>query len=107
MAPSVRAGLEHVRLVRNEIGVALQKSPKEWQFDFLPVVFRGLRAEVDVAQLLPIASSPAAVRPGTHHQDVRDPRVLPLGPAVSFERTKQILSIVPATYRHHRATNVF
>src|ERR1700752_1203709 len=47
------------------------------------------------------------MKPRTHYQHIVDARVLLLDPAISFQRTIQILVVVPTADSHYRSPNVF
>ena len=102
----MRAGLEDVRLGRRVVRVALEEATEERQFDLLAIELRGLRAEIDVAQLVAIATAPAAVRPRAHHEHVGDAGVHPLGRAICLQRAEQIFRVVPAADGHDGAVDV-
>src|SRR5437762_8990906 len=68
--PLVRAGPERQRLWQIEGALFLQVKSQEARQHVLPIILRGLTAEIDRTKFLPVASGPAAVAPRADDEKV-------------------------------------
>ena len=70
LSPPIASGLEDVGLREVGVGGIGQVMLEESSLDLRLVEGRCVRAEVDVAQASAGRTSPASVRPGSHHEHV-------------------------------------
>ena len=106
VSPAVGTRLVHRGLGRRGVGISLQITPEERKLELLPKILGGLRVERHHSEMISSAAPPLPVRPRSHDQQVRRPRIQFLHPRVRLQRPKQILRIIPSTHRHHRAVHV-
>ena len=104
--PGVGTGLEHDGFGGRGDILVLEVLLEERQFNLGPIERGGLRAEVDVAQLVAVTRGPAAVMPRPDHQHVLDLGVLPFDRVIRLERTVQVFGVVPPGDGHHRRCDV-
>ena len=76
------------------------------QLEMLAEIQRSLGVERHIAEPVAVGPRPPAVRPGSHHEHVRDARVQAFGFAVGLERAVQIFGIEPPAHGHDGRVNL-
>ena len=79
---------------------------EEGKLDLLPIEFRRVRIERNVAKRRSVTAGPAAMTPRSHHQHVRCAGIVGLDGFVRLQRPEQVFRVEPAADRHHRRFDV-
>ena len=104
--PSVRPGLEDIRLRVGSQPLALEIALEERQQDGVLILFRGIGAEGELPDGGARVAGPLAVVPGADHDGVIGPGALALDGFEQVDRAVEVVGVVPTPDGQHRGRHV-
>src|SRR5262249_57170214 len=103
--PNIGSGFKNIRFGQRS-AFALQVVLKKRKLNIFPEVLTRLRAEMYVAQMVPVAARPASVYPRPLDKRVGQSRIEFINRVKCLERAREILRVVPSANHQYGALDV-